>query len=637
MALFGSSKKEVSQSSRINPTVMQSYNVGKDLSEFAKRNRVDLATIDFNILEVRTQKRDASQAENSWSDIEDTKHIQLDIKSEVLNPSFEIKQLYEIEIFQKSNTIEDPLKDFHIAIGANATKCKIYLSIKESSRLVYVPHLEKLLQNHIDKAKLKANIFIHIFDEMVDDVISKLSAKARVNGELVFDTAQNLLVAESFEPVATIDDRLINHFEKKEKKELEATDKIDYSNRGFLKTVAVGDVLIEYIKPKLGSAGRNCRGEFLKPSEPIVKNIPNCEFDDTIEEQEDENKILYKAKISGYIQTDGKKYTIASEMDVAKLDFKTTGSIIAGVDSDVVINVEDASWEEDAIGDGMKIEVSELNTKGNVGDGTSIKAKKVTIGGQTHKNSTIEAIDIDINTHKGIAIGENVKVTRLENGIIKAKNVKVTQVLGGTIEAANLEVDICSSMLKAYASSTITINKLQGKDSIFTIDPLIQSAFVDKFEQNSSAIETLRDELKLLDKDIQKYEKFIQDSQATFDNVKERIVYYKQNNIKIPDVFIKKYRDFLAIQKKLEELKIDCKQKKEKLDLLVIKTKKLQEAIFEARIINNDKWSGQDTVAFRLIDPKIELTFIPPADYPFKIFGVIMSDDGEFEIKGYES
>lgn len=633
MALFSSSKKESTQSlRRINPTVMQSYSVGKDMVDFAKRNSVELSTLDFNILDIRTYKRIGSTSENSWEEIMDTTHIHLDINSEILNQAFEIKQLYEIEIFSKDSSVIDFFSGFHTAIGANASKCKVYLSIKESSILRYFPNFEKELLKHINKSKIKAGIFIHIFDEMLDGVVSKLSAKVKVDGELRFDKNENILVAEAYEPTPTIDDKLINYFE--EKKEQSEEDRVDHINRGFLKTTSIGDVLIEYIKPRVGKAGRNAKGEFIKPSEPIVKNVPTFDIDDSIEKVEDENKILYKAKVNGYIQKEANRYVIKSEMDLSKLDFRSTGSIVAGIDSDVVLNVQDSSWEEDAIGDGMEIVVSEVNTKGNVGQNSSIKAKKVTIGGQTHKNSSIEANEIDINIHKGSATGENVRVTRLENGVIKAKNVKVTQAIGGIIEAGELEIEICMSMLKASASKKIVINKLQGKDNVFTIDPLVQSDEMLKFEKNGTEILELQTNIRDIDKDIQKHEKIVVDNQVAFNDVKKRIIYYKQNNIKIPAIFIERYRGFLKLQETLESLKLELVQKKEKLELLNAKSKSFQESIFKARIINKDRWSGQDTIVFRLIDPEIELSFIPPEGYQSKVFGVVVNKDGVYEIQG---
>ncbi|WP_163226615.1 flagellar assembly protein A, partial [Campylobacter fetus] len=45
--------------------------------------------------------------------------------------------------------------------------------------------------------------------------------------------------------------------------EKDKDDKINYSNRGFVQGVMEGEVIIEYIKPKIGVVGRNVKGDII--------------------------------------------------------------------------------------------------------------------------------------------------------------------------------------------------------------------------------------------------------------------------------------------------------------------------------------------------------------------------------------
>jgi len=47
--------------------------------------------------------------------------------------------------------------------------------------------------------------------------------------------------------------------------------RVDYSSRGYLQAVGEGEVVLEYIKPQEGVAGKTCRGLYLSIKEP---NLP---------------------------------------------------------------------------------------------------------------------------------------------------------------------------------------------------------------------------------------------------------------------------------------------------------------------------------------------------------------------------
>lgn len=631
MALFGSKEKKQTTKS-IRPTVVRTQNVAKELQAIAKSYEVRIDSLDFNILEVQTYTRmnDGSK-ETEWEIVRNEDLYEIDDNTALLNPHFQIKQTYEIEIFSISSETPNPCPNMKLAVGANASKCKVYLSILEGSYVKKSSTLEEDLLNIINKKKIRAGILINIFDEMVKDAVSKISAQARVLGKVEFKEGKAILIAEGFEPTATTNDKLILHYE--ESAEKDENKKVDYASRGFIQSVKKDELLIEYIKPRPGTPGRNCRGEFLKPTEPITAHEVTFNIDSTIKEIVKEEVVEYRANENGYIAFEDNTYTIKTDMDVGEISFKTTGSINSGVDSDVSLSVSETDLEKDAIGTGMSVEVTEIDIEGNVGSNAKVVALRATVGGQTHKTAIVKADDLDINIHKGKAFGKKVKITRLEHGEVDADVVEVTQALGGHIKAKEITIDICASHIRATASKFIEVKKLQGSENTFIIDPVLKKDEVDGLHDNQETIKKIEDSVKDVEKEIEKYKKLIVDGTPAFNKIKKHLIHYKKNGVKLPASFVQKYKQFTAMEVHLKELQSEYEVKSDQLNLQTTRTGSFQDDIMDARIINRDRWVGYNEIKFKLVDPPIELVHKPAEGSLDKIFGLVEVGDGEYEIQ----
>jgi len=631
MSLFGS--KEKKQTSKVvRRTVVRTQNVAKELQAIAKSYEVRVDTLDFNILDVQTYIRiNNGSNETEWESIKNKDLYELDDETALLNPHFQIKQTYEIEIFSISVETPKPCPNLKIAVGANASKCKVYLSIQEGSSVSKNTTLEDDLLSIINKKKIRAGILINIFDEMVSNVVSKIAAQAKVLGKVEFKEAKTILIAEGFEPTVTTNDKLILHYEKSD-----ATDenkKIDYSSRGFIQNVKKDELLIEYIKPRHGVPGRNCRGEFLEPTEPVIANEVTFNIDSTIKEVDTEESVEYRANENGYIAFNDNTYTIKTDMDVGEISFKTTGSINSGVDSDVSLNVSETDLEKDAIGTGMSVEVSELDIDGNVGSNARVVALRATVAGQTHKTAIIKADELDINIHKGKAYGKNIKITRLEHGEIDGDIVEVAQALGGQIRAKEISMEICASHVHATASKRIEIQKLQGSENIFTIDPVLKKDAVAGLHDNQETIKKIENSVREIGKEIERYTKLIEDGTPAFIKIKKHLLHYKKNGVKLPASFVGKYKQFTSMQEHLKEIQREYEVKNNQLTLQTTRTVSFQDNIMDARIINRDRWIGYNEIRFQLVDPPLELVYKPAEGSQDKVFGLVEVGDGEFVIE----
>ncbi len=631
MALFGSKEKKTATSKKIRPTVIRVQNVAKELIALAKSYEVNVNTIDFNILEIQTYTRlNDGTKESEWEEISPDEINELDDETALLNPHFQIKQMYEIEFFSKI-TENDPYANFNVAVGANATKCKVYLSIKEGSSISYNSKLEKELLLLINKSKIRAGILINIFDEMLEEAISKISAHIRVEEKATYSKNTTILIAQSYEPTITIDDEIVLHYDKQE--EVDENKKMDYSSRGFIQNVKKDEVIIEYIKAKLGQPGRNCRGEFMEPKEADESNLPAFTIDETIREEDTPKSIKYLSNENGYISLEGSAYSIKTDVDLGEISFKTTGNIVSGLDSDVSVNVTEKDAVKDAIGNGMVVEVSEIDIDGNVGSNAKLWALKANIGGQTHKTAEIRADKLDINVHKGKAFGKNIHITRLEHGIVDGDVVEISQAVGGVIRAKEINIELCSSHVKATASKFIEIKKLQGSENTFTIDPLLKKSSQDGLNENHKQIIELEREVRALKEEVEKYTQLIKGNTAAFNDVKKRLLHYKKNGVKMPESFVKKYKQFQKMQEVLKTKKETLGVKEDQYKLLTSNISSFQDNIFDARIINRDRWVGYNELIFKLVDPPIDIIYKPAEGSQDKIFALKELEDGEYEIQ----
>lgn len=631
MVALGHDTVVIDTSAPIVPFIVRTSNVAKELMQAASNHKVSVHSLDFRILEVQTLSillADTPSDGDEWAELSDADIRE--IKNELyLNPKFELKQLYEIEIF----SIVELGKFDHIelSIAGNATLCKIYLTIKPGSELIYDTTFEHDFYELIKKKKLRANLMIGIFDSMMHSNLSEFIAKIKLNGFYRVEGQERFVVAQGYEPMPTIDDQLIVHYDKKQDTLGEAG-RIDYAKRGYIISVVANDLLIEYIKPQKGTSGRNCRGEFITPKEPIVRNEPTFTIGENILRDENEARIEFRAKTGGYVTFEGGMYDIKTEMDVTEISFRSTGSIETQLDSDVSINVKEKDPLKDAIGTGMEVTVNAINIDGNVGQDAKVTAHKAVVEGQVHSTAIITADDLTINVHKGKAYGKEIHITRLEHGTVDGDRVSIAQATGGIVNAKEIDVELLGSHTKLTASKRIEIQKLQGGENILTIDPLLNESreFLD--DEQSLMIE-VKKVIHDVEKELFGYEQTMKENASAYEEIKRKLINYKNNGIQIPIAYAQKYKQFQDFRKKIEVLRKEYEEKLDHYAFISGRHRALQDEIFEARIINHDRWHNYNEIIFKLIDPPVDITYFPPDNSEGGVLGLHVDEEGKYSIK----
>ncbi len=582
--------------------IVDTKDVVKELKAICSTYKLKPQDIDFNILECHTFFRTSEDEE--WEELNDKNREMFESDEFLVHENLQINQNYKIEIFKIDLQKHANDKLPTITLGANKTLTNIIATIKKDLDLSTKGGMDKKIISQINKKKLKAGILIGIKESDMLKEVSRVAASIQVNGFLEND--ESFMVMDFLKPVFSINDDMIYHYQKKVKKEDEQG-RINYARRGFVLPVEEGEVIIEYIKPQMGTPGRNCRGKFIPIKEPSQTQNVTINTTDAIVVQEDDNSIKYVSTKKGYVKDDGGVYDIQDQMDVDGVKFKTTGSIEAGIDSNVTINIKETMEFEDAIGAGMKVETTAVNVEGSVGSNAFIKANDVKIGGQTHKNSTIDCKNIDVTVHRGKITSDIANIDRLEGGEVVADSVHVQTVVGGTIIAREIHVDTLISNATIISSELVDVKNIKGSNNKIIIDPTQIKGIENKINEISEKISNAEDEYKKIPKLLKTKKEIIESNKNAVEAVKERLLELKAKNIKPFAGLTKKVIDYQNLVKEYNSCLNDYKDKQEKIKELKRDLNEFQSKVFSAKIISHSPWTEFNEICFKLIYPPVEV------------------------------
>jgi chromosome segregation ATPase len=191
---------------------------------------------------------------------------------------------------------------------------------------------------------------------------------------------------------------------------------------------------------------------------------------------------------------------------------------------------------------------------------------------------------------------------------------------------------VLGSHVKISASHLIEIRKIQGGENQLIIDPMINESDESLHERSDQMIQvkhTIRD----IQRELEGYEHTWRENAPGMEDLKRKLLHYKSNGIAMPPAFVQKYQQHQLFKEKLESLRNELSTKEDQYAWLAQKHTALQAEIFEARIINHDRWHNRNEIIFKLIDPPIEVFYVPADNSEERILGLHQDEDGEFSIK----
>jgi hypothetical protein len=628
LALFNKSegKEKTKNIVKFDPIKLDTENVVKELKSISTSKKIPTNELDFNLLGSKTMYK-AGAEDEQWIEVnEQNKKFFCDDMDFLLNPDLKIRQFYKIEIFKKKN--DDEIVNPVIVMGANKKLTKIVATVKMNLDIPYTDTLGKNILTQINKKKLLSGLLINIFEGNLKKEIKKVLAKVKADGALMED--YKIIAGVGIEPVMPIHAQVIEHY--KDSVQQDEDGKIDHSKKGFVLAVKKDDNVIEYIKPKEGVSGRDCKGRFLAVKEARV--IENVDFKttDNVQKEELEDRVILVAKKDGYVKEENGVYDIDDNLEINELSLKDTGSIEAGIDTNVSINITEEDELKDAVGSGIKVEVAEINVNGNVGDNSSVIAKDMFIGGQTHQSSHLEATTAKINIHKGYLKADTAEIKSLESGTVDAKIAKVKRSIGGNVRAQEIYIENAKSNLRATAIDLIEIESITGTDNEFVIDQSSVTGYEDKITDLREQIKTIREDEKQLPKKIELKRKVINQNKESIEMIKERKKELESSGHSLPGPLLSKLQSYQNRVFEYQTLVTMQKEYQDRIVFLKEELKKFQDAVFEAKIRNKTSWTEGNKIIFNLIDPAIKVEYTTKENELVKEFSLREDEDGKFYI-----
>ncbi len=603
-------KKDSSQKTNFTPVIVTTDNVAQVLHDTALKYKISSQELDIRLLSLKTLiKMDPKEEE--WTELEDEEWEKLNKPEILLNPDFQIKQSYELEIFHYK---EEPWKnDLQLHISSNKEKNRVVCTIKAGSILRKTSNLKAKIKNLVLSKMLRSRILVRLWDVNYDSAIDDLVAKTLVQDQYILPEDITFDICVCFASQQPVNDELILHYKKKNENQEEGG-RIDYSKRGFIQAVEKGEVLIEYIKPQPGKPGRNCQGIYIPVPEPLERFKLEFRVSDTIEVIEDDTRILYRAKKGGYVVFKENTYDIQDSMELDEVSFKKTGSIDAGIETEVKLHISESDHMKDAIGTGVEVEATEIKVEGNVGASATVTAEDVVIGGQTHQTSKIFAKTAKINVHRGyVKSSEQLQITRLEGGVAEAKEAEISQMIGGEVRAMRVKVDIVVSNVKIYAASNITINKMLGKNNKLIIDTSEIEAYHNEITALEEKISKIKKELADLEETYEQKRSILEKNATAVNTLKLKIAEAQKKGIKPQLAFVTKIKQYQKIENEAIEISGKIAQARQSLSEAKRKLLVYQEMVVNAKITNYGEWKEYTDIEFHLLCPKMTLQYVPKA------------------------
>ena len=603
-SIIGNEPAKNAEEHEFKALIVDTTNVVKELKNIAAANHLKPTDLSFKLLKVTTFSSD-EKSENNEMGEEEMKLFYDD--AFLLKPTIKFNQFYRVEIF-KTDSIENPIAIPNITLSANKNLTKVVATLYKSNDINFSSKLEEAIIEDINCKKIKAGILIGVRDQNMHKEVKKILANLRVNG--IIDQTHMFVVAEGLDETPSINDDLIFHYKKKINAK-NSDGKVDYAKRGYVLPVEKDECIIEYIKPQMGVAGRNCRGVYIPIKEPKKVIETAISVSENIIKKESETSIKYVANRGGFVNFEKGIYDVQEQMEINEISFRSTGSIDASVMSNIKINIKEKDILKDAIGAGMSVETSELIVQGNVGSGAKIKAKIVDIGGQTHQSAYIESDQITIAVHRGEANGQTIIIDRLEGGKVFGDTVSVKQMIGGEIVAKIVKIENLLSNAKITASEVIEITELKGNNNKFIIDPSVTKEFNEQIKDVSEKIHKNEEELKAYPRQLSTKKDLIDKNKPMAEMVKSKITELKQSGVEPPLSLYAKIKDFQEKVVEYNALLQTFKDKKEYLNELQSELRTVQMKVFSAKIINHSVWKEYNEIRFRLITPAKEITYNP--------------------------
>lgn len=583
--------------------IVVTTNPYEELLKFSANTGKELSKLDFTILGFSTTytlEGESKQVSEKELNIFDDDEL-------FLNEKLELHQSYKIKITELNEASSKLSSSISLQTNKDISSLILCLDLSELS---FSTSLAMEILQDVYKKMIKEGFFLSIrifdFKNKLINILSKFKDNKLKQKKV------KILIAKGVKTVSAEQEKLIFVYQDKARK-------VHGVNKVSIIGIKEGELAFKHIKPGKSRKGRNLKLSFIEAREPKENKIDfscseNFELKQKTNPLEQSQIDEYIAKKSGFISETAGKFDIETELNLSSVNFKDTGIIYAGLDTGVSLNIKNASQIDEAVGSGVYIECENVHITGNIAGNTNIKAKNLKIYGQTHSKSSIEAENAYISLHKGHLQSNIADIDVLENAYVKADTAKIKKTLGSTVEANKALIMSISSNNNIIFTQTVVIEHCEGTNNKFLVS--IQQKDKD-YEKRLLEIKTRIEKIPNI---IHSLQSDMSSSKVAVEKIIKQIDYLKSQGQKIPMNFLQIVRDYQSSSKEVQALaKEEADLKLEAKDLIA-ELAKLQESLFEAKLINKDgKWTDMNEIKFKFIYPNSTILYSTRANDNIKL------------------
>lgn len=457
---------------------VSTQNINEERARFAKKLGIQPGRTDFDLMGVVTYAK--TRKDESFVKLSPRQwKTYLEDREAIIRDQLNLKQVYQVRIRPAAAEKHFQLK-YEIDPGPYNAVPQMVLS-NESILPVKLLRAEETamgLKKRINKIMAVRKMIVGVFSQQLQKGIKRVVTKAYKG---YFDHPETLILFDGIDPLNSVEPQLIEHY--KENQPAKRTYEID-----------ANELVIEYIKPVIGEPGFDAFGRFISSDHPPKTIHMSFTHDPkTVRREEDLSGIRFYSIEKGYVVHTKSWLAVPKQLMVDQVkQVQDKISENEGNEIEVVVTQNDVT--RDGVGEGTELVSHRVNITGFVGKGAVIKAKELTIEGQSHASSKMFAKNAVVNRHKGILRAHHARVLSLEGGEVHATEADIETVLNGSVYGEYVTIGRVKNHAKIYGARKITIGHVSGEDNRFVIDPSKISTYLGKRKYLEKEVKAAREE-----------------------------------------------------------------------------------------------------------------------------------------------
>lgn len=573
--------------------------VSAEIKKISELYALEEKMISFDILQINTLHRGEKKKDFTSLSPEERDKI-LSNDAEYNKNDFEIRQVYDVTL---RGLRENDLAPF-VDLRLDSHCYELSLDLKAGLEVKNDESFFQALYEEITRKKIMHNVVIRLFDSGVKQEIinlKELFSQLQISG--VLESAQSLVIAKaSFIPEMEASFRFVLQ-EEWNKMHSESIEFASYAAKS-------GELVGISLKHQAGMSGRNLKGDFInvkKQESESDDKIQKLRFKDSefnIEEKEDE--VLYYAAQDGYVSVGEGELRILLDFNFPEVSLRKSGSLLGGDKKGFVVEVTCADPNQDAIGASIVLEAQDIKIYGSVAENAKVVAKKLEINGQTHQSAVIQADEMSIDIHKGSAMGEKIRINRLELGNVEGEEIVIEQANGGSIEARKITINSLHSHTRISVSEHLYIKAMSGGENHISINSRSSLKAKQEVQHFNAQIERNIKEMNMLLAVLNKDLARVRKTKPIVEKIKHIMEENKKNNKPNERSITESVAQYVVLLRRTKYLK-------ERLLTLQAQSKDFSSALENldlqtqnAKITSDAPWQNDNEIVYESFFPEVK-------------------------------